>query len=155
MDSDEAAVVQALEDRAQMAVQMARLNAPNPVSTDFTAIQELQRNEKFRAIANVLVASPAFMKFISFAGRGDVRDAAGKIWNHPDLKGLLFFQLGWMVLVWVFGAWWRALGEGILRSLAIRLVTTLVLFTGLLGIVPAGVLGHPYLELIRLGIENF
>lgn len=136
------------------------LNAVNPLSEDYgqKSTQESAINSPLLthiAQFQKLLSNPAFKKFMNQLSSPQMSSAAIKLTQHPNLKYLGYWELGWFIFFIFFRAWRSSkLTQGNwIKSIWMKVWTSILYFSVSSFIIPFLVLGEPYQEVLTLFIH--
>lgn len=98
---------------------------------------------------------PWVQKFLKAIGSQDFFPNINKIKEDPNLKNLLFAQLGFIVFMMIFRLWRQSAAETWIGKLWVTLYCAVIFWVVSLYVLPAYLLGEPYRKLCQLLWNTF
>jgi hypothetical protein len=143
-------VQQVVDPQAELA---RKLNAFNALNVDVTAIPPGTGLPGIfgpdTALGKIL-ADPRVQKFQKLILDTEFQKILGQLMKSPDLKRLPWYELGWILVVFLYSSWKSAAITGFFRVILFRMGVSAVLVSGSGLVIPWLVVGDSYLRLITL-----
>lgn len=112
-------------------------------------IQELPSNLRNQAeLLQGIYKSPYFQKYFHAVTDPKVQDALFKLIEHPNRKQWIYFELGWILFIFIAKAWLMTSTKGFVKLVFMQLWTFALFLAGVVWIVPVLVFGDAYKNFI-------
>jgi hypothetical protein len=149
--SQEAAEIQEASDPQREVAK--RLNLVNPMSEDATAVPGAAGLAAMlgpQSALGKILSDPRVQKLQKIALDEEFQKTLAQVLKAPDIKMLPWFELAWVVIIFLFSAWKGATIQGVLKILLFRIGISTVFVSGSSLFIPWFVIGDSYLRLARM-----